>query len=72
MTRATGRRFERLCGRVTKLFFGGVTRHLPSCARSSVRAPAWPNVVGDQASSPRVMIRTGPILAQIGASLGEG
>jgi hypothetical protein len=62
--------FERLYARVTKLYFGGMTRHL-----SDLRAVLCPGaqlayVVGDQASYLRVMIRTGHILAGIAESLG--
>ena len=62
--------FERLYARVTKLYFGGMTRHL-SELRTVLRPGAQlAYVVGDQASYLRVMIRTGQILADIAASLG--
>lgn len=62
--------FERLYARVTKLYFGGMARHL-----ADLRAVLRPGarlayVVGDQASYLRVMIRTGKLLARIGESLG--
>lgn len=62
--------FERLYARVTRLYFGGMARHL-----SELRAVLRPGahlayVVGDQASYLRVMIRTGQLLADIAASLG--
>ena len=62
--------FERLYSRVTKLYFGGMVRHL-----SELRAVLRPGgklayVVGDQASYLRVMIRTGRLLADIADSLG--
>jgi hypothetical protein len=62
--------FEKLYGRVTKLYFGGMTRHL-----SEMRRVLRPNahlgyVVGDQASYLRVMIRTGSLLADIAQNLG--
>ncbi len=62
--------FERLYARVTKLYFGGMARHL-----SELQGVLRPNaqlayVVGDQASYLRVMIRTGEILASIADSLG--
>jgi hypothetical protein len=62
--------FERLYHRVTKLYFGGMARHL-----SELRAVLRPGarlayVVGDQASYLRVMIRTGQRLADIAQSLG--
>ncbi len=62
--------FERLYARVTKLYFGGMTRHF-SELRGVLRPGAHlAYVVGDQASYLRVMIRTGQILADIAASLG--
>ena len=62
--------FERLYGRVAKLYFGGMARHL-----SSLRGVLRPGaqlayVVGDQASYLRVMIRTGELLADVAQSLG--
>lgn len=62
--------FEKLYGRVTKLYFGGMARHLADL-RSVLRPGAQlAYVVGDQASYLRVMIRTGQILADIAQSLG--
>ena len=62
--------FERLYARVTKLYFGGMARHLAEL-RSSLRKGAMLGyVVGDQASYLRVMIRTGQILASIADRLG--
>ena len=62
--------FERLYARVTKLYFGGMAKHL-----ADLRTILRPNarlayVVGDQASYLRIMIRTGQILADIARSLG--
>jgi SAM-dependent methyltransferase len=62
--------FERLYARVTRLYFGGMARHL-----AHLRAVLRPGarlayVVGDQASYLRVMIRTGRLLADIAQSLG--
>ncbi len=62
--------FERLYAKVTKLYFGGIARHL-----AELRAVLRPGahlayVVGDQASYLRIMIRTGELLAQIAESLG--
>jgi len=62
--------FERQYARVTKLYFGGMVRHL-----ASLRAVLRPGarlayVVGDQASYLRVMIRTGRILGELAQSLG--
>jgi hypothetical protein len=62
--------FERLYARVTKLYFGGMVRHL-SNLRPILRPGArLAYVVGDQASYLRVMIRTGHLLADIAESLG--
>lgn len=62
--------FEKLYGRVTKLYFGGMARHL-SDLRTILRPGAHlAYVVGDQASYLRVMIRTGQLLADIAQSLG--
>ena len=62
--------FERMYARVTKLYFGGMARHLAEL-RTLLRPGAHlAYVVGDQASYLRVMIRTGQILADIADSLG--
>ena len=62
--------FERLYPRVTKLYFGGMFKHLGSL-RTVLRPGAkLAYVVGDQASYLRVMIPTGQILADIAESLG--
>jgi DNA methylase len=62
--------FEKLYARVTKLYFGGMSRHL-SELRSVLRPGAHlAYVVGDQASYLRIMIRTGQLLASIADSLG--
>lgn len=62
--------FERLYGRVTKLYFGGMARHLAEL-RSVLRPGAQlAYVVGDQASYLRIMIRTGRLLADIAEALG--
>jgi DNA modification methylase len=62
--------FERLYAKVTKLYFGGMARHL-----AELRAVLRPGaqlayVVGDQASYLRVMIRTGQLLADLAQALG--
>ena len=62
--------FEKLYGRVTRLYFGGMARHL-----AHLRAVLRPGaqlayVVGDQASYLGVMIRTGQLLAAIAQTLG--
>jgi len=62
--------FERLYGRVTRLYFGGMARHLAQL-RTVLRPGAkLAYVVGDQASYLRVMIRTGQLLAEIAEALG--
>lgn len=62
--------FEKLYSRVTKLYFGGMVRHL-SDLRTILRPGAHlAYVVGDQASYLRIMIRTGQLLADIAQSLG--
>ncbi len=62
--------FERMYARVTKLYFGGMARHLADL-RVALRPGAMlAYVVGDQASYLRVMIRTGQLLADIAQSLG--
>lgn len=62
--------FEKLYGRVTKLYFGGMARHL-AVIRPFLKPGAHLGyVVGDQASYFQVMIRTGNILADIAKSLG--
>ncbi len=62
--------FERLYARVTKLYFGGMTRHLAELRRVLRPGARLAYVVGDQASYLRVMIRTGQLLADIAESLG--
>ncbi|MDQ1557237.1 MAG: hypothetical protein QOD32_297 [Pyrinomonadaceae bacterium] len=62
--------FEKLYAKATKLYFGGIARHL-SELRGLLRPGAYlAYVVGDQASYFRVMIRTGQLLADIAQSLG--
>jgi len=62
--------FERLYAKVTKLYFGGMARHLAEL-RTVLRPGAHlAYVVGDQASYLRIMIRTGQILATIARDLG--
>jgi DNA modification methylase len=62
--------FERLYARVTKLYFGGMARHLAELRPALRPGAQLAYVVGDQASYLRVMIRTGQLLADIAASLG--
>lgn len=62
--------FERMYPRVTKLYFGGMAKHL-SALRKVLRPGAkLAYVVGDQASYLRVMIRTGELLGEIAETLG--
>jgi DNA methylase len=62
--------FERAYARATKLYFGGMAKHLADL-RTVLRPGAHlAYVVGDQASYLRVMIRTGQLLADIAQSLG--
>lgn len=62
--------FEKLYHRVTKLYFGGMAKHLIEL-QSILKPNAYlAYVVGDQASYLRVMIRTGHLIAEIAQSLG--
>jgi len=62
--------FEKQYGRVTRLYFGGMARHLAEL-RTVLRPGArLVYVVGDHASYFRVMIRTGHLLADIAQKLG--
>lgn len=62
--------FERLYPRVTRLYFGGMRRHLASLRPVLRPGAKLAYVVGDQASYLGVMIRTGQLLADIARSLG--
>lgn len=62
--------FERLYARATRLYFGGMARHLAELRQILRPGAQLAYVVGDQASYLRVMIRTGQILADIARSLG--
>ena len=62
--------FERLYARVTRLYFGGMMRHLASLRPVLKPGATLAYVVGDQASFLRVMIRTGQILSDLAKSLG--
>src|SRR5205823_8449164 len=62
--------FERLYARVTKLYFGGMLRHLMDLRPVLRPGAQLAYVVGDQASYLRVMIRTGQILADLAKSVG--
>lgn len=62
--------FEKLYSRVTKLYFGGMARHLAEL-RPFLKPGAYLGyVVGDQASYLQVVIKTGELLAEIAQSLG--
>ena len=62
--------FERQYARVTRLYFGGMVRHLASLRPVLKPGAKLAYVVGDQASYLRVMIRTGQILAELAEPLG--
>jgi hypothetical protein len=62
--------FERLYARTTKLYFGGMKRHLLDLRRVLRPGAQLAYVVGDQASYLRVMIRTAELLAGIAESVG--
>lgn len=62
--------FERLYARVTRLYFGGMKRHLESIIPMLKPGARLAYVVGDQASYLRIHIRTGQLLAKIAESIG--
>lgn len=62
--------FERLYPKLTRLYFGGMTRHLSELRKVLKPGARLAYVVGDQASYLQVMIRTGQILSHIAESLG--
>lgn len=62
--------FERLYARVTRLYFGGMARHLAELREVLRPGARLAYVVGDQASYFRVKIHTGQLLASIAESLG--
>jgi hypothetical protein len=62
--------FEKLYAKVTKLYFGGMARHLADLRKCLRTGAQLAYVVGDQASYFRVLIRTGQLLADIADSLG--
>lgn len=62
--------FEKLYGKVTKLYFGGMARHLAELRPFLKPGAHLGYVVGDQASYLQVMIHTGQLLAEIAESLG--
>ncbi len=62
--------FEKLYHKVTKLYFGGIAKHLMDLQSVLKPGAHLAYVVGDQASYLRVMIRTGHLIAEIAESLG--
>lgn len=62
--------FERMYSRVTRLYFGGMARHLAELRHVLRPGAQLAYVVGDQASYLRVLIRTGQLLAEIAQELG--
>lgn len=62
--------FEKLYARATRLYFGGMKRHLAALQPVLRPGARLAYVVGDQASYLRVMIRTGELLADIARSIG--
>lgn len=62
--------FERQYHRVTKLYFGGMKRHLAELRPALRPGAKLAYVVGDQASYLQVLIRTGELLAEIAQELG--
>lgn len=62
--------FEKLYGRVTKLYFGGMARHLANLRRVLKPGAQLAYVVGDQASYLRVLIRTGQLVGEIAEHYG--
>jgi DNA modification methylase len=62
--------FERLYPKATKLYFGGMAKHLSELRRVLRPGAQLAYVVGDQASYLRIMIRTGQILGEIAQKLG--
>lgn len=62
--------FERMYPRLTKLYFGGMAKHLKDLQGVLKPGAMLAYVVGDQASYLRVMIRTGQLLEKIAIDLG--
>lgn len=62
--------FEKLYARVTKLYFGGMARHLSELTTILKPGAKLAYVVGDQASYLRVLIKTGELLAEIANEIG--
>ncbi len=62
--------FERQYARATRLYFGGMAKHLADLRQALRPNAQLAYVVGDQASYLRVMIRTGELIADLAKSLG--
>jgi hypothetical protein len=62
--------FEKLYSKVTKLYFGGMAKHLEELKSILEPGAQLAYVVGDQASFLRVMIPTGRLIGEIAESLG--
>ncbi len=62
--------FERVYARATKLYFGGMAKHLADLRPILRPGAQLAYVVGDQASYLRVLIRTGQLLASLAEALG--
>lgn len=62
--------FEKMYARVTKLYFGGMAKHLNELKPVLRPGAQLAYVVGDQASYLRVMIRTGQLLADVAKTQG--
>lgn len=62
--------FEKLYGRVVRLYFGGMARHLHELSFALRPGARLAYVVGDQASFFRILIRTGELLEGVAAAQG--
>ncbi|MCO5185656.1 MAG: site-specific DNA-methyltransferase [Anaerolineae bacterium] len=62
--------FEKQYARVTKLYFGGMAKHLHELKTVLRPGARLAYVVGDQASYLRVMIRTGELIGEIAQEIG--
>lgn len=62
--------FEKMYHRVTKLYFGGMKKHLEDLKPALKHGAKLAYVVGDQASYLQVLIKTGELLADIADELG--
>ncbi|QTA80488.1 SAM-dependent methyltransferase [Desulfonema limicola] len=62
--------FEKLYSTVTRLYFGGMAKHLAELREVLKPGAKLAYVVGDQASYLRIMIKTGKLLSEIAQSLG--